>query len=157
MKKFLLFIGCCVATVAAVAQEPLTATEDFDARFAKYSKAYAQSPEDVEALYNLAQFYFDNSNPMRDLPLAMGYITHAEKRHIWLLENNKNGELRRLLRSNITIVTIRQLKQSIVDAAHNTVEARADMPKEEIDRYLEAFSFDTKIVGILRQYRIDGA
>ena len=46
MKKLLLIVGCCVATVVAVAQEPLTATEeDYDARFAKYSRAYAQSPE----------------------------------------------------------------------------------------------------------------
>ncbi|MBP5547052.1 MAG: hypothetical protein J6X59_07260 [Bacteroidales bacterium] len=155
MKKFLLLIGCCVATVAAVAQEPLTATEDFDARFARHSKAYAQSPEDVEALYNLAQFYFDNSNPMRNLPVAMGYILKAEKRHVWLIENDKNSELRRLLRSNITIATIRQLKHSIYEAALNTVNARTDMSMEEIDSYLDAFGFDPNLVSRLQQQRID--
>ena len=156
MKKLLLIVGCCVATVVAVAQEPLTATEeDYDARFAKYSRAYAQSPEDVEALYNLAQFYFDNSNPMRNLPVAMEYIMQAEKRHVWLIENEKNSELRRLLRSNITIVTIRQLKHSIYEAAINTVNARIDMTKEEIDSFLEVFGFDMNMVSQLQQQRID--
>ena len=156
MKKLLLTLGCCVATVVAVAQEHLSATEeDFDVRFTQLSKAFAQTPEDVEVLYNLSQFYFNNANPMRNLPLAMEYIMHGEKRLIWMIENDKNSDLRRLLRNNITINTVRQLKQSIHEAARNTVEARPDMPKEEIDSYLAAFSFDANIVSVLRQQRMD--
>ena len=156
MKKFLLILGCCMATVVAVAQDPLiVGEEDYDARFTRLGRAYAQAPEDVAALYNLAQFYFENSNPMRNLPVAMDYIVRAEKRYIWLAEHDKDSELRRLIRSNIYITTIQQLGQAIIEAAHNTVEARADMSKEEIDSYLEAFAFDMNIVSRLQQQRID--
>ena len=85
----MLTLGCCVATVVAVAQEHLSATEeDFDVRFTQLNKAFAQTPEDVEVLYNLSQFYFNNANPMRNLPLAMEYIMHGEKRLIWMIEND---------------------------------------------------------------------
>ena len=129
--------------------------EDLDARFTQLHKAYAQSPDDVEALYNLAVFYFDNSNPMRNLPLAMDYIQRAEQRHVWLIENNKNGDLRRLLRSGITINTIQQQGQAIISAARHTVDLRVDMPKEEIDCYLEAFGFDMAMVNQLKHRRIE--
>lgn len=156
MKRLLLIIGCCMAAVVATAQETLPGgTESIEARFSRLGKAYAKSPDDVEVLYNLALFYFDNSNPMRNLPVAMEYIMTAEKRHIWLLENGKNSELRRLLRNDITIVTIRQLEQAILSAAHNTVEARTDMTRGEIDSYLRTFSFDAELVSLLRQRRID--
>ena len=156
MKRLLLIIGCCLAAVVATAQETLPGgTESIEARFSRLGKAYAKSPDDVEVLYNLALFYFDNSNPMRNLPVAMEYIMTAEKRHIWLLENGKNSELRRLLRNDITIVTIRQLEQAILSAAHNTVEARTDMTRGEIDSYLRTFSFDAELVSLLRQRRID--
>ena len=136
------------------AQEAVTGEMDFDARFTQFHRAYALSPDDVEALSNLAMFYFDNSNPMRNLPLAMEYIQRAEERHVWLIENNKNSDLRRLLKSGITITTLRQQRQAIVTAAQNTVATRNDMPKEEIDRYLEVFGFDMAMVSRLQQFRI---
>ena len=155
MKKLLLVIGCCVAAVAVQSQETRVVGEaDHDARFTQYHRAYALSPHDVEALYNLASFYFDSSNPMRNLPLAMEYVQRAEQRHVWLIENNKNSELRRLLRSGITINFIRQEKQAIVTAAQNTVQSRSDMSKDEIDRYMEVFGFDMGMVRRLQQLRI---
>ena len=145
-----------MATVAVAAQQSFPgAEEDYETRFARLGKAYAQSPEDVEVMCNLAQFYYENSNPMRNLPMAIKYINHAEERYIWLVEKDKNSELRRLIRSNITIASIRQLQQSILEAARNTVEARNDMSKEEIDSFLDAFSFDVNLVSRLRQQRLE--
>ena len=145
-----------MATAVAVAQESLSTRDgDFDARFIQLSKSYARSPEDVEVLFHLSQFYFDNGNPMRSLPMAMNYVAHAEKRILWLFEHDKNSELRSLMRNGITIDSIRQLMLSIIEAAHKAVEARTDMPKEEIDSYLEAFSFDAGLMTLLRQQRMD--
>ena len=50
MKKLLMIIGCCVATATAVAQSSLVdSLGDYEARFTKLNKAYAKSPDDVEA------------------------------------------------------------------------------------------------------------
>lgn len=156
MKKVLLIVCCCVATAIAVAQETQPASgESYDALFTRLSKTYALSPEDIEVLYNLTLFYYDDANPMRNLPMALEHITHAEKNTLWLFEHNKNSELRRLIRNDITIITIRQLKEAVIAAAHNYVDAHADMTKEEIDSYLEAFSFDASLVSLLRQRRMD--
>lgn len=156
MRRLLLF-GCCLLGAFSTGAQGLfpDSTMDYDTRFTQFHRAYALSPDDVEALDNLALFYFDNSNPMRNLPLAMEYIQRAEQRHVWLIENNRNSDLRRLLRKGITITTLRQEKQAIITAARNTVAVRTDMPKEEIDRYLEVFGFDMEMVARLQQFRIE--
>lgn len=143
--------------LCAVAQnEPdVEDNSDYEARFTKLNRAYAKSPNDVDALYDMAQFYFDNSHPMRNLPMAMKYIQRAEVKHIELLENDKLGELTRLARKNITLATIRQTKQAITDAAYYTLEMRTDMTRVELDTYLDAFGIDIELVRLLRQRRIN--
>lgn len=133
----------------------LDSLSDYQARFTKLNKAYAKSPDNVEALYNLAQFYFDNSHPMRNLPMAMKYIQRAEACHIKLIEDDHTGELARLVRNDITLTTIRQTKQAIIDAAYNTIEVRTDMSGVELDTYLDAFGIDMELVRLLRQRRIN--
>ena len=156
MKKLLLIIGCWLAATATFAQTSLVdSLGDYQARFSKLNKAYAKAPDNVEALYNLAQFYFDNSHPMRNLPMAMKYIQRAEQCHIQLIEKDKTGELGRLVRCGITLPIIRQTKQAITDAAYNTLELRTDMSRVELDTYMEAFSIDMDMVRLLRQRRIN--
>ncbi len=156
MKKFLLITTCCLLASAAMAQNSLVdSLSDYQARFTKLNKAYAKSPDNVETLFNLAQFYFDNSHPMRNLPMAMKYIQRAEKCHIKLIENDKTGELARLVRNDITLTTIRQTKQAITDAAYNTIEVRTDMSKVELDTYIDAFGINMDMVRLLRQRRIN--
>ncbi|MBQ9417101.1 MAG: OmpA family protein [Bacteroidales bacterium] len=128
---------------------------DYESRFTKLSKAYAKSPTDVEVLFDMAQFYFDNTHPMRNLPMAMKYIQRAEECHITLLDKNKFGELTRLARKNITLTSIRQTKQAICDAAYNTLEVRTDMSQTELDTYLDAFGINFELVRLLRQRRIN--
>ena len=129
--------------------------EDYAERFAALARAYAQEPTSVENLYNLAQFYFDNSHPMRNLPKAMQYILQAESRHIDLLKENEHSTLTKLLRQGITINTIRQTEEAIYEAAYGTVKHRTSMTNDEIDAYLDAFGDDAVMVRLLRQHRID--
>ena len=156
MKKLLLVLASCMMVTTLAAQNNLLDWDgDYHARFTRYNKAYAKNPDNVEALYNLAQFYFDNTHPMRNLPMAMKYIQRAETCHIKLIEKDRTSELTRLLRSNITIVTIRQTKQAILEAAHKTVGGHTDMTGEEIDAYYDAFGDDKEMVRMLHQRRIN--
>jgi hypothetical protein len=156
MKKLLItVIGCLMVAMATAQVSPEDALGDYEARFTRLNKAYAKEPDNVENLFNMAQFYFDNSHPMRNLPMAMKYIQRAEARHIVLLEEDRIGELTRLARKNITLTTIRQTKQAISDAAYNTLEVRTDMSRVELDTYLDAFGIDIELVRLLRQRRIN--
>lgn len=152
----MMILSACVLTACAVAQAlPEELKGDYQERFTRLNKAYAKEPDNVENLYNMSMFYFDNSHPMRNLPMAMKYIQRAEKKHIELLEENKLGELTRLARKNITLTSIRQAKQAISDAAYNTLEVRTDMTRVELDTYLDAFGIDIELVRLLRQRRIN--
>lgn len=144
-----------LAYTAGAQIQPFGENADVEEHFAKLNKAYAKSPTDVEVLFDMAQFYFDNTHPMRNLPMAMRYIQRAEECHINLLEKNKLGELTRLARKNITLTTIRQTKQAICDAAYNTLEVRTDMSQTELDTYLDAFGINIELVRLLRQRRIN--
>ena len=117
-------------------------------------RTLVKNPNNVETLYRLALFYFDNSHPMRNLPAAMRYATQAEQRHAYLLKNDKVGELLKLQRNNIDINAIHQLRESIAEAALNVVKARKDMPLAEIDDYLETFGDDAEINKLLRSRRM---
>ena len=151
MKHSLLIVLLCFLAASTVAQTP---TDDYRARFTEVNRAYAQNPTDVEALYNMAQFYFDNSHPMRNLPVAMDYIRRAEAEHINLLETNKIKRLTQLGKIGIDLTSLRQLKQAIATAAVNTVKNRTDMSAAEIDAYLEAFGDNKEVARLLRQRRL---
>lgn len=156
MKKLFLILACCLTATGTMAQELLIdSLSDYQSRFTKLNRAYAKSPDDVETLFNLAHFYFDNTHPMRNLPMAMKYIQRAEACHIKLIEEDRTGELARLVRCDITLTTIRQTKQAIIDAAYNTIEVRTDMTGVELDTYLDAFGIDMNLVRLLRQRRIN--
>lgn len=146
---------CAVAAIAMAQVSPGDALIDYQERFTRLNKAYAKEPDNVENLYNMSMFYFDNSHPMRNLPMAMKYIQRAEAKHIELLEKDKYGELTRLARKNITLTSLRQAKQAISDAAYNTLEVRTDMSRVELDTYLDAFGIDIELVRLLRQRRIN--
>ena len=151
----MIMMACVMASMTMAQVSPSDALGGYEERFTKLNKAYAKEPDNVENLYNMAMFYFDNSHPMRNLPMAMKYIQRTEAKHIELLENDKLGELTRLARKNITLTTIRQAKQAISDAAYNTLEVRTDMSRVELDTYLDAFGIDIELVRLLRQRRIN--
>ena len=127
---------------------------DYNARFTELSRAFARNPQDEVTLYNLALFYFDNSNPMRNLPQAIEYVRLTEQRHVDLLERNRVRDLVQLQRNNnITLTTIRDLKQAIHSAAMETVRLHDDLTMAELDHYLEHFSDNADLVRLLRTRR----
>ena len=140
---------CCLLTFSAAAQLPSSRE-----RFTEVHRAYAKNPDDVEALLNMALYYFDNSTPMRNLPMAMKYISRAEEQHVYLLENNKIRKLTQLTKKGIDITLLRQTKQNILSAARNVIESRPTLTDVEIDAYLEVFGNDRQMSKILRQMRL---
>ena len=152
MKKILLSAICSLLALAALAQDPDPAT--YEARFVKLNKAFAKKPDNVETLYKLAQFYAEPGNPMRSIPMAMKFIQRTEDSHIQLISDDKDGELGRLIRNGITLITIRQAKQAIIDSAFSTIERRTDLSSTELDTYMDAFGIDISMVRLLRQRRI---
>lgn len=151
MKRYAALLLLCLVAAPLLAQDE---PDGYSERFAQLGRAYAKNPTAVDALYDLACFYFDNAHPMRDLPMAMDYIQRAEEQHIKLLENNKIKELTRLGRKGIDLMTLRQTKQAVVAAARNAVALRTDMGVDEIDRYMDAFGDDAELVRQLRQRRL---
>lgn len=153
MKRTALTLAALLCLAALSAQT--VAPEGYEARFAKLNRAYSKAPNDVEALYNLSLFYFESGNPMRNLPMAMKYIQRTEACHIKLIEDDKTGELGHLVRSGITLPSIRQVKQAIIDTAYKTIEENTHMTAVELDTYLDAFGIDMELVRLLRQRRIN--
>lgn len=155
MKRLLACTCLCVAmSFAAMAQRPATdSVERYVVEFARLGKLYAKNPLSVEALCGYAMFYFDNSHPLRNLPLAMWYIRQAELRQMTLLQGTDMKELTDLARKGITISTLRQAEQAIATAAWNTVEVRTDMTSEEIDAYFEVFGDNEQMARMLRERR----
>lgn len=149
-------IGAIVAISVIVAIGNVQAQEadvDYNARFAELHRAFALDPQDEETLYNLALFYFDNSNPMRSLPMAIEYARLTEQRHVDLLQRDRVRDLVQLQRKGITLNTIRDLKQAIQEATLETVRLRGDLSMTEIDTYLKYFSDNADLVRLLRSRR----
>lgn len=140
----------CLLAGAVRAQD---ADVSYDERFRTLARAHARDPQSVEALYNLTQFYFDNSHPMRSLPLAMQYARMTEDQHIDLLQRNRISDLAKLQRIGITLATIRELQQAIAEAALEAVRRRDDFSMSEIDAYLEWFGGNAELARMLRAKR----
>lgn len=153
MKRALATLAFFLALFSAHAQR--TDTAGFDMRFGGIMNAYAKSPEAVDALFDMAMLYFDNSLPMRNLPLAMTFASKAVENYSALVMEDKNHrELTRLLRRGIVLSTLQHLKESVREAALNNVRLNDGLDLVELDAYLEVFADDAEIVGIVRQRRI---
>lgn len=155
MRRLLLFC-ICFTTLAVVAQTPTEPEVDgYSKRLSELGAALANNPSDVETLYGLALFYFDNSNPMRNLPVAMQYIQKTETNHIALLNDNRISELTKLVKKGIDLNAIRQTKQAIAEAARRKVKSQSNMGWAEMDIYQDVFGSDPEVVRSLRQRRFN--
>ncbi len=156
MRKLLPLLLLCATALTAKAQ-PMLAEADslYKARFARLGEAYAREPENVENLYNMALFYFDNSCPMRNLPVAMTFAVRAERLYSEMLEADRLRDLRQLMDKGIDLASIRQTRKAIAAAAANAVRLRSDMDSREVELYLEVFAQDKEMVSLLRQRRIE--
>ena len=152
MKRLVAILAFAAAAWMAAAQTPDT-TGGITA-YTQACKAYAKSPQAVDALYGMALLHMDSAGVMQSLPTAMDFILKAEEGHLKLLEANTYKEIARLARKGVTIYTIRDTRDAIVDAARREIARHTDMDYRELTAYLEAFSFDEGMVRVLRQRRI---
>ena len=129
---------------------------DYQARFTELHSAFARDPHDEETLYRLTLFFFDNSNPMRNLPMALDYAGLTEECHADMLNRNRVRDLVQLQKKGITLTSIRELKQAIRAAALESARIRNDFSMAEIDNYLAHFGTDAELVKLLRgkRYRL---
>ena len=155
MKRLLAIAFTLFAALVAPLAQAQTATNDSTAaHFTRLYSAYAENPADVECLVQLAQFYFDNSNPMRSLPMAMLYAQQAERTYTDIVTQNKYSESAQLVRKGITILTVRTLKNNIAEAASRTVALREEMSDAEMAAYASVFASDPTIQRGLKQLQL---
>ena len=152
-KKLIRVIVAIVALAAIGNVQAQDDGDDYAARFTDLHRAFARNPQDEETLYNLALFYFDNSNPMRSLPMAIDYVRLAEERHADLLLRDRVRDLVQLQRKGITLNSIRELRQAVHAAALETVRLHDDLSMTEIDTYLDHFADNADLVKLLRTRR----
>lgn len=154
MRKVLAILLSALAVLTAAAQGPADDTLGFDARFERVNKAYAKTPEAVDALFDMAMLYFDNSLPLRNLPMAMSFAKRAEFNYLVLMNDNRHSELTRLMRRGIVLATVTQLTTAVRDAAYNTLTLHNDISLADLDAYLDVFANDQEITDLARQRRI---
>ena len=131
-----------------------SAPDDYAARLSHLAQMHAKNPSGVEPLYLLAQFYFDNSHPMRNLPQASRYAEQAEIQHTWLLQHDKLSELHRLGRQGIDLANLRLLRRAIDEAALQSARTRNDMTLTEVEEYLDRFGHHAETARLLRNRKL---
>ncbi|MBQ7279581.1 MAG: hypothetical protein IJR13_02490 [Bacteroidales bacterium] len=144
---------------AASAQQPAGGTPSaYAEQFVSLNQRYAENPRDMLTLIELSDFYIDSLNPMRNLPLAMDYISSAESIYVELLSNNKGySEMRALLRRKINLDAIRQRRQHVVELARREMRDNGHLDDVAIARYAEAFKNDAELGRNVRKQLVDNA
>lgn len=153
MKKILFLVLCVVCFGSAMAQE-----NEYQAQYSKLYKDYIKDPNEVVNLILMCDFYCDQQNPMRSLPLAMKYISSAESNYIAIIEDNSRyPEARRLVKRKITINTVRDKKANVINEAYAYITTSDDLSDAELDNYAKAFAEDVQILRSIEKRRIRAA
>ncbi len=119
-------------------------------QYNKIYKGYLKYPDAIPNIMDMAYFYSEAKNPMRNLPLAIGYINSAEKKYIDLVnDNSRYKEVNKLIKKKITVASIRKLKQFILDEALHYDES--SMTLSECAEFLNEFSFNDPIVSKIQK------
>jgi len=140
---------------AALSQDSIAESINYEERFVETNKAYAKNPESVSALFNMAMFYLDNANPMQSLPTAIRFANKTELNYIDLMMKDDRKKLTKLLREGISLAVVRELREAVREAAYITLSQRDDLSSVEIDEYMAEFKDDPDIIPLLRQCRIE--
>ena len=155
MHKFLLSLFALTFALSAAAQNSVDATHEYYQRqYVKVYKAYLSNPDDVAAHLDLARFFSQSDNPMRNIPLAMEHLTFAEDTFRTIISDPaRSKEGRRLIKQNINIASIRNLKQHILALAHHDVDADSLSPAQQ-EAFIASFSADPSIARKIKQQRL---
>lgn len=125
-------------------------------QYVKIYKEYVSDPSDVATIVTLADFYSRMQNPMRNLPLAMQYIRQAESSYIEILaDESRYRELNRLVRKKITITSIRQKKEEILNITKQYLESSPKMSDIEIDCFSEQFGQESIVSSLIKTLKIN--
>lgn len=121
---------------------------NYQAQCAVLFSEYAKDPSNIANLVELSTFYAQPDNPQYSLPQAYNYICKAETLFVKYLDDDEMyGVVKKLIRKKITIITIRQQKKAIEDAALQYVRANLTrMEESELAVYSNTFSHRTDIV-----------
>lgn len=152
MKKILIFIASFVFSTVLWAQTPNT---DYQAQYTKTYKAYVQNPDNVANMMAMAEFYSQTGNPMRNLSMAMKYVRQAEEKYVAMVEDNSQyREVTRLIKKKVTIASVRQLKQHIIeDARTYLADTTTAISSPELNNLAVAFHSDATIMHLIETRR----
>lgn len=127
----------------------------YSKQYTQLYKQYVKEPENVVHNLELAEFYCDTLNPLRNYATAMKYITFAEKRYIELVEDrDKYREVNKLIKKKITIQLIRQTKQYIIQLGSKELSNDAPMTDGALDNYDAAFKEEPSVMRLVENKRM---
>ena len=152
MKRVLLLTVMLTSLAYCFAQ----ADEDsYPRRYDKIYKAYIKQPNNVANMIDMAEFYADTLNPMRNYASAMKYISAAEEEFIAVIEDrDRYKEANRLMKKKITITQIRQTKRDIILITRNYLETEENLSESILDTYAQTFKDDAIARRIIDNRRI---
>ncbi len=137
MKK-ILFILMLTMTVGAMAQN----APDYKEQYTKLHKAYVKDPDDVANLVALARFYSQPDNPQYDIAQSARHIHRAETLISYYLQHNDHYKtVLRLMRKDISLLTIREQRRVIDSTAYVYLKQHAtEMNESELATFAEVFA-----------------
>lgn len=156
MKRLVPFLCLLMLGLTVLGQ---ASSENYQQRYYQLYKDYAQNPNGVECLLQLAEFFADAQNPQFNLPLAAGYVRRAEEEYSACVKDKKRyKDSQRLIRKGITIMTIREMRKVIDAQSLQYIQSHAEeMGMHEMSAFREVYRDDAKIGKLLRTKEISDA
>lgn len=116
-------------------------------------KEYAKDPDNIANLVDLSAFYALSDNPQYSLPQAYNYICKAETLFVkYLDDDDKYSVVKKLMRKKITIITIRQQKKDIENAAKQYLTSHVStMEEPEIAAFADSFKNHPDLLKMLNE------
>ncbi len=153
----IVILSACTTVFCQSAQYRDSLNSEYQTRYIELNKYYTKHPDDIPTLALLAKFYSDSLNPLYNLPIAMERVNDAEERYVALVNSDDTyKEMRRLLKLNITLSTIRQLKSNITKQAQERIEKEnITLSDVELSRYESLFNNNEEIGKELRRQRME--
>lgn len=152
MKKYSLYLIAllCLSIPRAYSQNDPYAEE-----CNRLYKAYLTHPEDVANMLDMTAFYCNRDNSMFNLGQAFKYIRQAEQVYVSILcDRDHYKEMRRLLKRQITLDSIRSFRQRIERDARMYVLHAPTLTQSELESLSSAFRGVPAVIKVVEQRRL---
>lgn len=154
-KTVILTLLLSLSLLSVEAQEHAADNTHYAKQYERLYKQYMKDPDNVAHNLSLAEFYADTINPMRNYASAMKYITFAEKHYIAIVEDrDKYREVSKLIKQKITVASVRQTKQHIIDLCAKVLSDDTPMTEGTLNNYAEALSGNPTLLQMVENKRI---